>query len=208
MTWSLMHNVPIILDPVCFVFCNSNLPPSLLWVFSSVQSSSVAQSCLTLCDTMIHHQLPESRSCCWEGFGAGGGGDARGWDGWMASPTRWEWVWVNSGSWWWTERPGVLQFMGSQRVGHDWATELNWTEPNPCPLSQWCHPAISSPVVPFSSCLQSFPTSGSFQMSQLFTSGGQIIGVSASTSVLPMNTQGYFCLIINLLTSGTKIWKE
>ena len=130
MTWSLMHNVPIILDPVCFVFCTSNLPPSLLWVFSSVQSSSVAQSCLTLCDPMIHHQLPESRSCCWERFGAGGGGDTRGWDGWMASPTRWAWVWVNSGSWWWTERPGVLQFMGSQRVGHDWATELYWTELN------------------------------------------------------------------------------
>ena len=52
----------------------------------------------------------------------------RGWDGWMASMTWWTWVWVNSGSWWWTERPGMLQFMGSQRVGHDWATELNWTE--------------------------------------------------------------------------------
>ena len=53
-------------------------------------------------------------------------GDDRGWDGWMASPTQWTWVWVNSGSWWWTWRPGLLQFMGSQRVGHDWATELNW----------------------------------------------------------------------------------
>ena len=53
----------------------------------------------------------------------------RGWDGWMASPTRGAWVWVNSGSWWWTGRPGVLRFMGWQRVGHDWATELNWTEP-------------------------------------------------------------------------------
>ena len=52
----------------------------------------------------------------------------RGWDGWMASLTRWMWVWVNSGSWWWTERPGVPRFMGSQRVGHYWATELNWTE--------------------------------------------------------------------------------
>ena len=50
-----------------------------------------------------------------------------GWDGWMASPTWWTWVWVNSGFWWWTGRPGVLQFMGSQRVGHDWASELNWT---------------------------------------------------------------------------------
>ena len=59
-------------------------------------------------------------------------GDDRGWDGWMASPTRWTWVWVNSGSWWWTGRPGVLQSMGSQRVGHDWETELNWTELNVC----------------------------------------------------------------------------
>ena len=52
--------------------------------------------------------------------------DDRGWYGWMASPTRWTWVWVNSGSLWWTGRPGMLWFMGSQRVGHDWATELNW----------------------------------------------------------------------------------
>ena len=51
----------------------------------------------------------------------------RGWDGWMASPTQWTWIWVNSGSWWWTGSPGMLRFMGSQRVGHDWATELNWT---------------------------------------------------------------------------------
>ena len=65
---------------------------------------------------------------CWEGLGAGGEGDNRGWDGWMASLTRWTWVWVNSRSWWWTGRPGVLWFMGSQRVGHDWGTELNWTE--------------------------------------------------------------------------------
>ena len=51
-----------------------------------------------------------------------------GWDGWMASLTRWTWVWVNSGSWWWTGRPGMLRFMGSQRVRHNWVTELNWTE--------------------------------------------------------------------------------
>ena len=66
--------------------------------------------------------------------------------------------------------------------------------PNSCPLSQWCQPTISSSVVPFSSCVQSFPTSGSFQMSQLFASHGQSIGVSASTSVLPMNTQDWFPL--------------
>ena len=63
-------------------------------------------------------------------LGVGREGDNRGWDGWMASLTRWTWVWVNSGSWWWTGRPGVLRFMGSQRVRHDWAIELNWTELN------------------------------------------------------------------------------
>ena len=60
------------------------------------------------------------------GIGGRRGGDNRGWDGWMASPTQWTWVWVNSGCWWWTGRPGMLQFMGSQRVGHDWATKWNW----------------------------------------------------------------------------------
>ena len=64
---------------------------------------------------------------CWEGLGAGEEGDDGGWDGWMASLTRWTWVWVNSGSWWWTGRPGVLRFMGLQRVRHNWATELIYT---------------------------------------------------------------------------------
>ena len=70
------------------------------------------------------------RPWCWEGLRARGEGDDRGWgwDGWMASLTQWTWVWVNSGSWWWTGRPSVLRFMGSQRVWLDWATELNWTE--------------------------------------------------------------------------------
>ena len=78
----------------------------------------------TSCEELTHWK----RLWCWEGLGAGGEGDDPGWDGWMASPTRWMWVWVNSGSWWWTGRPGVLRFMGSQRLGHDWATERNWTE--------------------------------------------------------------------------------
>ena len=64
------------------------------------------------------------RPWCWERLKAGGEGDDRGWDGWMASLTQWTWVRVNSGSWWWT-RPGVLQSMGSQRIGYNWATELN-----------------------------------------------------------------------------------
>ena len=80
----------------------------------------------TSCEELTHWK----RLWCWEALGAGGEGDDRGWDGWMSSPTQWTWVWVNSGSWWWTRRPGVLQFMGSQRVGHDWMTELNWTELN------------------------------------------------------------------------------
>ena len=67
------------------------------------------------------------RPWCWERLRAGEGDD-RGWDGWMASPTRWTLVWVDSGSWWWTGRPGMLWFMGLQRVGHYWATEMNWTE--------------------------------------------------------------------------------
>ena len=67
------------------------------------------------------------------GIGAGGEGDDRGWDGWMGSLTQWTWVWVNSGIWWWTGRPGVLRFMGSQRVRHDWTTELNWWWPSRTP---------------------------------------------------------------------------
>ena len=71
----------------------------------------------------------------------------RWWDGWMASPTQWTWVWVDSGSWWWTGRPGMLRFTGLQRVGHDWATELNWTElhSNMCmsiPASQFTLPSF------------------------------------------------------------------
>ena len=78
----------------------------------------------TSCEELTHWKRP----WCWEGLRAGGESNNRGWDGWMATPTRWTWVWVNSGSWWWTGRPGMLQFMGSQRVEHNWATELNWTE--------------------------------------------------------------------------------
>ena len=77
----------------------------------------------TSCEELTHWKRPR----CWEGLGAGGKGDGRGWDGCMASPTQWTWVWVNSRSWWWTGRPGVLWFMGSQRVRHDWVTELNWS---------------------------------------------------------------------------------
>ena len=76
----------------------------------------------TSCEELTHWK----RLWCWEGLGAGRKGDDRGWDGWMASLTRWTWVSVNSGSWWWTGRLGVLRFTGLQRVGHDWATDLIW----------------------------------------------------------------------------------
>ena len=72
------------------------------------------------CKELTHLKRPWS----WERLRAGGERTDRGWDGWMASLTQWTWVWVNSGSWWWTGRPGVLQFIRSQRVGHNWATEL------------------------------------------------------------------------------------
>ena len=68
------------------------------------------------------------KTWCWKRLKVGGERDDRGWDGWMASLTQWTWVLVNSGSWWWTGGPGMLQSMGSARVGHDWATELNWTD--------------------------------------------------------------------------------
>ena len=76
----------------------------------------------TWCEELTHLKRP----WCWERLKAGGEGDDRGWDGWMASPTQWIWVWVNSGSWWWTGRPCMLQSIGLQKVGLDWATELNW----------------------------------------------------------------------------------
>ena len=66
------------------------------------------------------------RPWCWERLKAGGEGDGRGWDGWMASATQWTWVWASSGRWWWTGKPGVLQSMGCQRVWYNWVTKLNW----------------------------------------------------------------------------------
>ena len=93
-----------------------------------------------------------------------------------------------------------------QHTRHPYPSPTPGVHPNPCPLGRWCHPTTSSSVIPFSSCPQSFPASGSFQMSQLFASGGQNIGVSASASVLPMNTQDWFPLgwtgWISLLSKG------
>ena len=92
------------------------------------------QSWIFLGRTDVEAETPMRRTdsfektLIWERLKAGGEGDDRGWDDWMASPTRWTWVWVSSKSWWWTGRPGVLQPMGSQRVRNEWATELNGIE--------------------------------------------------------------------------------
>ena len=81
---------------------------------------------LYLCLFLFHRRYVWKRSWCQERLRAGGEGGDRGWDGWMASPTQWTWIWASSGRWWRTGKPGMLQSMGSQRVGHDWATKLNW----------------------------------------------------------------------------------
>ena len=94
------------------------------WIFNwkdwcwSWNSNTLA----TWCEEVTHWKRPWCRVRLKVGQG-----DDRGWDGWMASPTQWTWVWANSGSWWWTGRPGVLQSLWSQRVGHDWVTDMNWT---------------------------------------------------------------------------------
>ena len=84
----------------------------------------------TWCEELTHWKI----LWCWERLKAGGEGDDREWDDWVASPTRWTWVWASCGSWWWTRNSGMLQSIGSQRVGYDWATELNWAWP--CPSEQ------------------------------------------------------------------------
>ena len=100
----------------------------------------------TLYEELTHWK----RLWCWEGLGAGGEGDDRGWDSWMASLTRWTWVSVNSRSWWWTGRPGMLRFMGSQTVGQDWVTELNWTSTE----VQISFPPQRVPVYVKAACIQ------------------------------------------------------
>ena len=97
------------------------------WLFVYLFWRNVYSDLFPIKNLSFYFFLPThwKRLWCWEELGAGGEGDDRGWDGWMASLTRWTWVWVNSGSGWWTGRPGVLRFMGSQRVRHHWVTELN-----------------------------------------------------------------------------------
>ena len=94
------------------------------WMLFGRTDAEVETTLATWCEELTHWKRP----WCWERLKMGGEGDNRWWDSWMASLTRRTWVWVSSGSWWWTGTPGVLWSMGSQRVRHDWMTELNWTE--------------------------------------------------------------------------------
>ena len=103
---------------------NSINHPNHCFLYLFLEMSRSDEKLFTSCEELMHWK----RLWCWEGLWAGGEGDERGWYGWMASLTQGTWVWVNSGSWWWTGRLGMLWFMGSQIVGHDWATELNWTD--------------------------------------------------------------------------------
>ena len=100
-------------------------PKDQSWVFiGRTDVEAETNTLATWYEELTHLKRP----WCWERLKVGGKGDDRGWDGWMASLTQRTWVWVNSRSWWWTGRPGMLQSMGLQRVGHDWETELNWKE--------------------------------------------------------------------------------
>ena len=94
------------------------------WIFTgrTEAEAETPTALATWCDELTHWKRP----WCWEGLKAGGEGDDRAWDGWMASPSRWTWVWASSGGWWWTGKPGMLQSMGSQT----WL--CNWTELNHC----------------------------------------------------------------------------
>ena len=115
-------------------------PPELLLDLVNHYSLSWTSDTLaTWCEELTHWKRP----WCWKRLKVGGEGDDRGWDGWMASLTWWIWVWVTSGSWWWTGRPGMLHSFGLQRLRYDWATELNcsiWdlsslTRDEPMPLA-------------------------------------------------------------------------
>ena len=92
------------------------------WIF--IESTDAKAEAPILCPPDAKNWLTLTPWCC-KRLKEGGEGDDRGWDGWMASPTRWRWVWPSSGGWWWTGKPGILQSIGSQRIRHNW-TELNW----------------------------------------------------------------------------------
>ena len=108
----------------CKEFKPVNLKRNQHWIFIGSCWSWNSNSLATWWEELTQWKRPWS----WEGLKAGGEGDDRGWNDWMASPTWWTWVWASSGSWWWTGKPSMQQSMGSQRVGHNCNTVLNWTD--------------------------------------------------------------------------------
>ena len=130
--WMIMFNWRCKFGPLAFlvsgdsylkllafsIFLNPPLHTNIYWKDWCWNSNILA----TWCKDLTHWKRP----WCLERLKAGGEGDNRGWDGWMASLTGWTRVWASSRSWWWTGKPGMLPSVGSQRIGHDWATELNW----------------------------------------------------------------------------------
>ena len=150
----------------------------------------------TSCEELTHWKRP----WCWEGLGAGGEGDDRGWDGWMASPTRCTWVWVDSGSWWWTGRPGVLRFMGLQSRTRlsDW-TELNFIS------------RIQSFEIPSSCCITGdgiCPSSSYAQPLSLLLPEtnwwGFVQSPVFSVPILPAEATWYHFQILLILSQGKK----
>ena len=104
------------------------------WIFiGRTDTEAETNTLATWCKELTHWERPWG----WKLLKAGGEGKDRGWDGWMAPPTQWTWVWVSSRNWWWTGKPGMLRSMGLQRVGHDWAIELNWCFDLTSQVVQW-----------------------------------------------------------------------
>ena len=95
---------------------------SWIFIWRTDAEAEGSNTLTTWCKELTHWKRP----WCWERLKAGEKGDNRGWAGWMASQTWWTWVWASSRSWWWTGKPGMLKSLGLQRIGHDWATELNY----------------------------------------------------------------------------------
>ena len=131
----------------------------------------------TWCKELTHWKRP----WYWERLKAGREGDDRGWNGWMASPTWWTWVWASSGSWWWTGKPCMLQSRGSQRVRHDWATELKWYRWNHTVYNLWIWAFFPHSIIPWGSIQVVLSLGGSFFTAECIPWYGCAIACSTIT---------------------------
>ena len=149
--WSWCSNSRNKVYNKCDALGLSQTPAQSVEALSSMKPAPGAKNAGDHCPKTSHEidVFRVFRFCTWVSFSrskAGGEGDDRGWDGWVASPTQWTWVWVSSRSWWWSGRPGVLQSTRSQRVGHNWTTELNWTDPSLAPAANTDHFLCGQPL--------------------------------------------------------------